>query len=87
MQELQIFLGLTSFYHKYIRNYANITIPIINHSKDQDCSFFWGKEQQQILDKLKIAIAQASILSIVDSHKLFVVETVASVNAVKAMLL
>ena len=30
LQELQMFLGLAGFYHKYIREYAKITVPMTN---------------------------------------------------------
>ena len=30
LQELQMFLGLAGFYHKYIREYAKIVVPMTN---------------------------------------------------------
>ena len=50
-------------------------------------AFFWGEEQQLSFDKLKLAIATAPTLSVVNPHKPFVVETDASGTAVGVVLL
>ena len=50
-------------------------------------TFHWGEEQQQRFDKLKVALATAPILAIVDPQKPFVVETDASAKAVGAVLI
>ena len=47
----------------------------------------WGLEQQSSFEKLKIAIATAPILVVVDPRKPFVVETDASASVVGAVLL
>ena len=57
LQELQMFLRLTGFYHKYIRDYAKIAIPMTNQLKAQGKFFTWGSEQQSNFHKLKVAIA------------------------------
>ena len=58
-----------------------------NQLKDKGHSFTWGKEQQCSFGKIKIAIATAPILAIVDPHKPFVVETDASATAIGAVLI
>ena len=55
--------------------------------KNQGQTFNWGKDQQCNFDKLKVAIAFALILAVVDPHKPFVVETDASDTAIGAVLL
>ncbi|MCO5603550.1 hypothetical protein L7F22_057701 [Adiantum nelumboides] len=80
LEELQIFLGLANFYHKFIRDYTKISIPMTNQLKAQCKTFTWGEEQQQIFEKLKVALASAPILVIV-------VETDASDRAIGAVLL
>ena len=87
LQELQMFLGLAGFYRKYIRDYAKIVVPMMNQSKSQGKSFTWGSKQQSSFEKLKVAIATASVLVVVDPHEPFVVETDASASAVGAVLL
>ena len=58
-----------------------------NQLKAQGKSFTWGLEQQSSFEKLKVAIATASILVVVDPRKPFVVETDASASAVGVVLL
>ena len=49
--------------------------------------FTWGLEQQSSFEKLKVAIATASVLVVVDPRKPFVVETDASASAIGVVLL
>ena len=50
-------------------------------------TFTWNKEQQASFNKIKVALASAPILAIVDPTKPFVVETDASDRAIGAILL
>ena len=87
LEELQIFLGLAGFYRKFIRDYAKIAVPMTNQLKAKGRNFSWGEEQQRSFDKLKVAIATAPILAVVDPHKPFVVEIDASSTVIGAVLL
>ena len=87
LEELQIFLGLLGFYHKFICNYAKIVVPMTNQLKAKGHNFFLGEKQQHSFDKLKVAIATTPILVVFDPHKPFVVETNASSTAIGAVLL
>ncbi|MCO5604546.1 hypothetical protein L7F22_058713 [Adiantum nelumboides] len=87
LEELQIFLGLVGFYRKYVRDYAKIVVPMTDQLKGKGKTFTWGEEQQRSFEKLKIALASAPILAIVDPTKPFVVETDASDRAIGAVLL
>ena len=58
-----------------------------NQLKAQGKSFTWGSEQRSSFEKLKVAIATAPVLVVVDPRKPFVVETDASANVVGAVLL
>ena len=78
LEELQIFLGMAGFYHKFIRDYAKIAVPMTDQLKAQGRAFDWGENQQRSFDKLKVAIATASLLAIVDPYKPFVLEIDAS---------
>ena len=55
--------------------------------KAQGTTFTWGEEQQRSFEKLKVALATAPILAIVDPTKPFVVETDASDGAIGTVLL
>ena len=87
LEELQIFLGLAGFYRKFVRDFEKIAIPMTDHLKAQGKTFTWGEEQQRSFEKLKVALASAPILAIVDPTKPFVVETDASDRAIGAVLL
>ncbi|MCO5548924.1 hypothetical protein L7F22_002387 [Adiantum nelumboides] len=87
LEELQIFLGLTSFYRKYVRDYATIDVPMTDQLKGKGKTFTWGEEQQRSFEKLKVALASAPNLAIMDPTKPFVVETDASDRAIGAVWL
>ncbi|MCO5587086.1 hypothetical protein L7F22_041032 [Adiantum nelumboides] len=87
MEELQIFLELAGFYRKIVCDYAKVAIPMIDQLKAQGKTFTWGEEQQQSLEKLKVALAFAPILTIVDSTQPFVVATDARDKEFGAILL
>ncbi|MCO5576624.1 hypothetical protein L7F22_030439 [Adiantum nelumboides] len=55
--------------------------------KGKGKTFTWGEEQQRSFEKLKVTLASAPILAIVDPKKPFVVETDASDRAIGAVLL
>ncbi|MCO5564626.1 hypothetical protein L7F22_018291 [Adiantum nelumboides] len=87
LKELQIFLGLAGLYRKFVYDYAKISVPMTTQLKAQGKSFTWGQEQQQSFEKLKVALASAPILAIVDPTKPFVVDTDASDRAIGVVLL
>ncbi|MCO5553835.1 hypothetical protein L7F22_007361 [Adiantum nelumboides] len=87
LEELHIFLGLAVFRRKFIRDYAKIFVPMTDQLKSQGNTFTWGEEQQQSFEKLKVALAFAPILTIVDPTKSFVVEIDASDRAIGEVLL
>ena len=60
---------------------------MIDQLKAKGKTFTWGVAQQESFDKIKIALAIASILSIVDTTKPFVVKIDASDQAIGAILL
>lgn len=86
LEELQIFLGLSGFYRRFIRDYAKIAVPMTDQLKGKGKDFKWGTDQETSFQKLKVAIATAPILLIVDPNKPFVVETDASDYAIGAAL-
>ena len=87
LAELQIFLGLAGFYRKFVHQYARIAVPMIDQLKAKGKNFTWNKEQQASFDKIKVALASAPILAIVDPTKPFVVEINTSDRAIGAVLL
>ena len=87
LEELQIFLGLAGFCRKFVHQYARIVVPMTDQLKTKGKTFTWNKEQQASFNKIKVALASAPILAIVDPTKPFVVETNASDRSIGAVLL
>ena len=87
LEELQIFLGLSGFYRKFIQNYAKIAVPMTDQLKGKGSTFTWDEPQRTSIEKLKVAIATAPVLKVADPNEPFVVETYASNFAIGAVLI
>ena len=85
LKEVRAFLGLASYYRRFIRNFAKIAAPISDLlQKNQELT--WTEEANQAVMCLKEAITTAPVLQIADPTKPFVVTTDASGVAVGAVL-
>lgn len=84
-KEVMQFLGLTNFYHQYIKSYADIALPL-TQLLGSNTTFTWGQEQRQAFDALKSAVTQAPVLRIFDPALTTAVETDASGFAIGAVL-
>lgn len=84
--ELQSFLGLTSYYRRFVDSYALRTDPLTRLLK-KDVPFVWGPEQEASFVDLKRTITTAPVLVAPDPEKPFVVVTDASGMALGAVLM
>jgi len=50
---LRSFLGLTSYYHKFIKNFVKITTPLINLLKKSSRTYEWDETFNQAFETLK----------------------------------
>ena len=79
------FLGLTSFYRKFICHYAAITTPLtVLLWKEQ---FSWSPSAQTAFDQLKLIMTQALVLATSDFTIPFTIESDASSTAMGTVLL
>ena len=87
LQELQIFLGMSGFYRQYVRDYAKISVPMTDQLRSKSKDISWGEDQHRSFEKLKVALAVAPILDIVDPNKLFVLDIDASGESIGVVLM
>ena len=61
LKQVQSFVGLCSYYHRFVRNFATIARPLTNLAKKRQ-PFIWEDEQQKSFDDLKTALTTPPIL-------------------------
>ena len=97
--ELQSFIGLASYYRRFVDKFAKIAKPLhdligptANVSKRKKKTlkelppFEWKEEHQQAFEKLKLALTSAPLLAFPDFKLPFVLETDASELGLGAVL-
>jgi hypothetical protein len=62
-KEVKSFLGLSGYYRKFIKDYADIARPLTDLLK-QSKEFFWSPACQAAQDRLKAALVSADILAL-----------------------
>jgi hypothetical protein len=79
------FLGLTRYYHKFVKNYGKITTPLTALLKKN--SFTWTPVVAQDFQTLKMAMCTTPIFSLPDFTKTFVLECDASGKGIGVVLM
>lgn len=85
-KEIQIFLGMTSYFRRFIANYAAIALPLTKMLRKSE-EFNWKKEQQQSFEVLKNKLILSPILSLPDMQKEFSIMMDASKNGHGSVLM
>jgi hypothetical protein len=79
LTELQSFLGLANFYHRFVLGFSHIAWALSQVTKGGGKeNFVWGKSQQQAFDDMKHHLCSAPVLSLPDLQQPFEIETNAS---------
>jgi hypothetical protein len=82
---LSVFLGLTGYYPKFVKNYGNIATPLMTLLKMN--SFTWTPAVAQAFQTLKMAMCTTPVLALLDFTKTFVLECDASRKGIRVVLM
>ena len=86
---LKGFLGVAQYYCQYVRNFADIALPLTEQLKSRkkgDNKIVWTSSMQQAFQKLKEELLKNAVLDIADPYKPYVLEVDASDFAVGGVL-
>ena len=85
VQEVQRFLGLSSYYRRFVRNFSEIAKPL-HRLTEWGRKFSWTVECETAFATLKNRLASAPILSFPDFSKPFILDIDASQEGISAVL-
>jgi len=68
---LKFFLGLASYYRKFIKNFVKIAAPLTNLLKKSSITYDWEEACDEAFETLKGILVKASVLKLPDFDKDF----------------
>jgi hypothetical protein len=80
-------LGLTSYYHKFIKNFAKISKPFTNLLKKSSGTYDWDEVCNEAFETLKGILVKAFLLKLSDFDKKFEIHFDASDFAIGGVLM
>ncbi|XP_061352879.1 uncharacterized mitochondrial protein AtMg00860-like, partial [Gastrolobium bilobum] len=83
--QVRAFLGLSGYYQKFIKGYAQTASPITDLLTKG--KFHWTEEANTTFMELKTCLTEAPILTLPDFQKQFIIETDSSGTGIGAVLL
>ncbi|XP_057873764.1 uncharacterized mitochondrial protein AtMg00860-like [Cryptomeria japonica] len=85
LSELRGFLGLCSYYRRFVKGFSQIGAPLTNLTKRG--SFHWDVQAQHTFDKLKEVMSTFSVLALPDFTHSFILECDASGEGIGVVLM
>ena len=85
LKNIRGFLGLIGYYHKFVRNYGRIAVPLTELNKKD--AFSWTLEAAQAFEQLKEAICKSLVLTTPYFTKTFSIECDTSRNDIGTILM
>lgn len=87
LKDVRAFLGLTSYYHRFIKNFATVAEPLTSLTRNADHKpFLWSAACQQAFDYLRQLLIQAPIVAYPQFDKPFILQLDASDVGLSAIL-
>ena len=86
-KELRSFLGIVSYYQKFIPNFSTIAKPLTDKTKGRTNKLVWDDACETAFSKLKDVISTYPVLRLPDFDKQFILATDASSDGIGAVLL
>jgi hypothetical protein len=83
---LRFFLGLASYYRKFIKNFAKIVAPLTNLLKKSVVIYEWEEACDEAFETLKGILVKAPVLKLPDFDKEFEIHSDASDFAIGGVL-
>ncbi len=84
--DLKSFLGLASYYRKFIKNFAKKTTPLTNLLKKSSGTYEWEEACNEAFETLKGILVKAPVLKLPDFDKDFEIHSDASNFAIGRVL-
>ena len=85
MTELRRFLGLCSYYRRFVHNFSKIASPLRALTR-KDAEFSWTTEREHSFQTLKQKLTSTPVLAYPSFDKSFILETDASIEGIGAVL-
>ena len=87
-KQLRAFIGLASYYRRFIPNFASIASPLTDKTKSREPNKVqWSDREEEAFKMLKDSLVQSPVLCLPDVQRKFIVRTDASSTGLGAVLL
>jgi len=83
---LRSFLGLASYYHKFIKNFVKIAMPLTNLLKKSSGTYEWDKTCNEAFETLKGILVKTPVLKLPNFDKIFEIHFNAFNFAIRGVL-
>ena len=84
-KEVEQFLGLVNYHRIFLKNYADLAVPLYQVTGKQ--KFRWEPDQDQAFQDIKTLLTQAPVLALPNRHDPFILDTDASDKAIGAEII
>jgi hypothetical protein len=85
VKELKSFLGIFTYYMKFVKVFSQLTVPLTDLTKKGD--FIWMEKTQETFEKMKQVMSSCPVLALPDFTRPFVLECDASGIGIGSILM